>query len=145
MTIPTKMIKNRWRPEHTRNKIYITSLKKQTSRKPMVSGMFVYERVENHMTPSSRNFSCHFQAEARTSSIGVSAFQPSTLLALSTLPHTFSMSPSRRGANVQLSLTPVAFSKPCTTSKVLRPRPVPMLKISTGSVSCSSTRVMAAT
>ena len=48
--------------------------------------------------PSSRNFFCHFQAERSTSSVGVSAFQPSTLLALSTLPQTCSISPSRRGA-----------------------------------------------
>ena len=48
--------------------------------------------------PSSRSFCCHFQALFRTSSVGVSAFQPSTLLALSTLPQTCSMSPSRRGA-----------------------------------------------
>lgn len=34
-----------------------------------------------YITPSSRNFSCHFHAEARTSSSLASAFQPNTWLA----------------------------------------------------------------
>ena len=49
-----------------------------------------------YMMPLSRRAHCHFHAEASTSSNGVSAFQPNTLLALSTLPHTCSMSPARR-------------------------------------------------
>jgi len=55
-------------------------------------------RAYYYCIPSSRSFCCHFQADFSTSSVGVSAFQPSTLLALSTLPHTCSISPSRRGA-----------------------------------------------
>ena len=96
--------------------------------------------------PSSRSFCCHFQALFSTSSVGVSAFHPSTLLALSTLPHTCSISPSRRGANSQFTFTPVAFSKPSTTSNVDKPLPVPMLNTSTASVSgLSSTRSIALT
>ena len=35
----------------------------------------------SHCTPVSRKCSCHFHAERSVSSIGVSAFQPSSLLA----------------------------------------------------------------
>ena len=57
-------------------------------------------KAEDHMMPSSRSFCCHFQAVVSESSRVCTAFQPSTLLALSTLPHTFSMSPARRGATL---------------------------------------------
>ena len=41
---------------------------------------------------------CHLHVSSHISSSPLSAFQPSTLLALSTFPQTFSISPSRRGA-----------------------------------------------
>ena len=65
----------------------------------------------NYITPSSRSLSCHFQALRSTSSSGVSAFQPSTLLALVQSPQIFSISPSRRGPYFQFSFTPVAFRR----------------------------------
>ena len=99
----------------------------------------------NYMTPSSRNFTCHFQALARTSFNGVSAFQPSTLLALVQSPQIFSISPSLRGPNFQFSFTPVASSKVSTISLVVFPCPVPILKYSILSVSSSNTRRIAAT
>lgn len=97
------------------------------------------------MIPSSRNFNCHFHADLITSSNGVSAFQPNTLLALEQSPQIFSISPSRRGPNFQLSFTPVAFSKVLTISRVELPCPVPMLKYSMLSPLPSRTLAIAAT
>ena len=98
--------------------------------------IFHLNKMYFYITPSSRNFCCHFQAEANTSSSGVLAFQPNTLFALVQSPHIFSISPSLRAPYFQLSFTPVAFSKVVMISKVELPRPVPMLKYSILSVPC---------
>ena len=52
----------------------------------------------NYCMPLSRSFSCHFQAESKVSSMLVSAFHPSSVLASVGSAQTFSISPARRGA-----------------------------------------------
>lgn len=88
-----------------------------------LNGLAIVFLTKTYITPSSRSFCCHFQAERITSSSDVSAFHPSTLLALEQSPQIFSMSPSRRGPYFQLSFTPVARSKVSTISSVELPDP----------------------
>ena len=66
--------------------------------------LLILFNIINYMIPSARSFSCHFHAEANTSSNLVSAFQPKTLLALVQSPQIFSISPSRRGPYFQDSI-----------------------------------------
>ena len=71
---------------------------------------YAWYYAECYITPSSRSLTCQFHALRITSSRGVSAFQPRTLLASVQSPQICSISPARRGPYFQLSFTPVARS-----------------------------------